>query len=45
MSLSRIKSLVLVIQKIGIVTVMTNATTAVGFGVLAFTNIQILKEF
>ncbi|HHG83396.1 MAG TPA: hypothetical protein ENJ82_01500, partial [Bacteroidetes bacterium] len=42
---NKIKSLVLVIQKIGIVTVMTNATTAVGFGVLAFTNIQILKEF
>lgn len=42
---NKIKSLVLVIQKIGIVTVMTNATTAVGFGVLAFTQIQILKEF
>ncbi|MEM7035657.1 MAG: MMPL family transporter, partial [Bacteroidota bacterium] len=42
---NKIKSLVLVIQKIGIVTVMTNATTAVGFGVLAFTEIQILKEF
>ncbi|MEM6267800.1 MAG: MMPL family transporter [Bacteroidota bacterium] len=42
---NKIKSLVLVIQKIGIVTVMTNATTAVGFGVLAFTNIQILREF
>lgn len=42
---NKIKSLVLVIQKIGIVTVMTNATTAVGFGVLAFTDIQILREF
>ncbi len=38
-------ALVNVIQKIGIVTVMTNATTATGFGVLAFTEIQILKEF
>jgi predicted RND superfamily exporter protein len=42
---NKIKSLSLVIQKIGIVTVMTNATTAVGLGVLAFTNIGILKEF
>lgn len=44
-TLNKVKSLVLVIQKIGIVTVMTNATTAVGFGVLAFTKIQVLKEF
>lgn len=38
-------ALVNVIQKIGVVTVMTNATTATGFGVLAFTDIQMLKEF
>ena len=42
---NKIKSLVLLIEKIGVVTVMTNATTAVGFGVLAFTKIQMLKEF
>lgn len=42
---NKIKSLVLVIRKIGIVTVMTNATTAIGFLVLAFTDIQILREF
>lgn len=33
------------IQKIGIVTLMTNATTAIGFLVLAFTNSPVLKEF
>lgn len=42
---NKIKSLILVIEKIGIVTVMTNATTAVGLGVLAFTDVQPLKEF
>ena len=34
-----------VIQKIGVVTLITNATTAVGFGVLGFTDVSILKEF
>ncbi len=34
-----------VIRKIGVVTLITNFTTAVGFGVLAFTDIAILKEF
>jgi predicted RND superfamily exporter protein len=34
-----------VIRKIGIVTLITNFTTAVGFAVLAFTDIEILKEF
>lgn len=34
-----------VIRRIGIVTLITNFTTAVGFGVLAFTDITILKEF
>jgi len=33
------------IEKIGIVTLMTNATTAIGFLVLAFTNSPVLKEF
>jgi len=33
------------IQKIGVVTLMTNATTAIGFLVLAFTNSPVLKEF
>jgi uncharacterized protein len=34
-----------VVSKIGIVTFITNFTTAIGFGVLAFTDIIILKEF
>jgi len=42
---NKLKSLILVIEKIGIVTIMTNATTAVGLGVLAFTDVQPLKEF
>lgn len=42
---NKMKSLILVIERIGIVTVMTNATTAVGLGVLSFTDIQPLKEF
>ncbi len=42
---NKVKALSLVIQKIGVVTIMTNATTAVGLGVLAFTNVQPLKEF
>lgn len=42
---NKMKSLILVIEKIGIVTVMTNATTAIGLGVLSFTEIQTLREF
>ncbi len=34
-----------IIRKIGIVTLITNFTTAIGFVVLAFTNIKILQEF
>ncbi|TAD98781.1 MAG: hypothetical protein EAZ97_10375 [Bacteroidetes bacterium] len=41
----KIVALKLVIKKIGIVTVMTNLTTAIGFMVLIFTDISILKEF
>jgi len=42
---NKMKALILVVEKIGIVTIMTNATTAVGLGVLAFTNVRPLKEF
>ncbi|MEM6631393.1 MAG: MMPL family transporter [Bacteroidota bacterium] len=45
LSRKKIKALSMVIEKIGVVTIMTNATTAVGLGVLAFTNVQPLKEF
>ena len=39
------KALGRIIRKIGIVTLITNFTTAVGFLVLAFTDIVILREF
>lgn len=42
---NKMKSLILVIEKIGIVTIMTNATTAVGLGVLAFADVGPLREF
>ncbi|MEO0897948.1 MAG: MMPL family transporter [Bacteroidota bacterium] len=42
---NKMKSLILVVEKIGIVTVMTNATTAIGFGVLAITDVAPLREF
>ncbi|MEZ4685056.1 MAG: MMPL family transporter [Bacteroidia bacterium] len=42
---NKVKSLIGSLKNRGIVTVMTNATTAVGFGVLAFTEIRMLKEF
>jgi predicted RND superfamily exporter protein len=44
-TLNKMKSLILVIEKIGIVTVMTNATTAIGLGVLAITDIPQLRQF
>lgn len=44
-TLNKMKSLVMVIEKIGIVTVMTNATTGIGLGVLAFTDNSQLREF
>lgn len=42
---NKIKALSRIIRKIGIVTLITNFTTAIGFLVLAFTDIIILKEF
>jgi predicted RND superfamily exporter protein len=42
---NKIKALSRIIRKIGIVTLMTNATTAVGFVVLGFANVAILREF
>lgn len=42
---NKIKALSRVIRKIGIVTLITNATTAIGFLVLIFTGIQPLVEF
>ena len=42
---NKIRALSVVIRKIGIVTLITNLTTAIGFGVLMFTKILILREF
>ncbi len=39
------KSLRAMIEKIGIVTLFTNLTTALGFGVFSFTTSQVLHEF
>lgn len=41
----KMKAIRTVTQKIGLVTLITNGTTAVGFGVLMFTDITILREF
>lgn len=41
----KMKAISRVVRKIGLVTLITNTTTAVGFIVLAFTEIIILKEF
>jgi len=41
----KMKAIKTVTQKIGLVTLITNGTTAVGFGVLMFTDITILREF
>ena len=42
---NKAEALIMVIKKIGVVVMITNATTAVGFLVLAFTNIAPLQEF
>lgn len=42
---NKVRAIHRMIQKIGVVTLMTNATTAIGFLVLAFTNSPVLKEF
>ncbi|RAJ03922.1 hypothetical protein LX64_02799 [Chitinophaga skermanii] len=42
---NKVKALVRMVQKMGIVTLFTNITAAIGFGVFCFTNSAILKEF
>jgi uncharacterized protein len=39
------KALVLMVQRMGIVTLFTNITAAIGFGVFCFTSSSLLKEF
>ena len=41
----RFNALKVVIRKIGAVTLITNATTAIGFAVLLFVDVSVLKEF
>lgn len=42
---NKIKALSLVIRRIGVVTLITNLTTAIGFFVFSFTEVSILHEF
>jgi uncharacterized protein len=42
---NKMKALSRVVRKVGVVTLITNFTTAIGFLVLGFTEIVILKEF
>lgn len=42
---NKIKALQRVISKVGVATVLTNATTAIGFGVFYFTNTLPLEQF
>ncbi|GAB4342249.1 MAG: MMPL family transporter [Flammeovirgaceae bacterium] len=39
------KAIISMVKKIGIVTLMTNSTTAIGFIVLLMTNVDIMQEF
>src|SRR5690606_27468187 len=41
----KLKSLLRMVDRMGIVTFFTNLTAAIGFGVFFFTKSQILKEF
>lgn len=42
---NKIKALTRVVSRVGIATIMTNATTAIGFGVFYFTDTLPLKQF
>ncbi len=42
---NKVKALVRMVQRMGIVTLFTNLTAAIGFGVFYFTGSSILKEF
>ncbi len=44
-SSNKIRALSRVVEKIGLATLITNVTTAIGFLVLTFTDIRILEEF
>lgn len=42
---NKVKALSRIIEKIGVATLITNTTTAIGFGVFAFTGSLLLKDF
>lgn len=42
---NKIRALVRIIERVGMVTLITNLTTAIGFVVLIYTDIRVLKEF
>jgi len=42
---NKIQALTTVIEKVGITTFIANVTTAIGFGVLCFTNSELLSQF
>ena len=42
---NKLKALNIVIEKVGITTFIANVTTAIGFGVLCFTNSELLTQF
>lgn len=42
---NKIRALVRIIERVGLVTLITNLTTAIGFVVLIYTDIRVLKEF
>jgi len=42
---NKIKSLLVMVEKMGIITLFTNLTAAIGFGVFFFTKSAVLKEF
>ncbi len=42
---NKIRALVRIIERVGLVTLITNLTTAIGFIVLIYTDIRVLKEF
>ncbi len=42
---NKIKSLVRMVERMGIVTLFTNLTAAIGFGVFCYTNSSVLREF
>ncbi|HEY8927653.1 MAG TPA: MMPL family transporter [Mucilaginibacter sp.] len=45
LSLNKMEALLITVQRVGITTFVANITTAIGFGVLCFTNSELLIQF